>query len=247
MTKSAYDALCELRDEPSLLFSRASYIGAHRWGGVWTGDNASWWGHILQSLQQMPGLNMCGFLYSGSDIGGFNGNCTRDLLIRWLSFALFTPLMRNHAAFGTRDQEAFAFGDTEVFRHIISLRYRLIPYLYRSFSKAVENDEMYFRPPELRLRGRSDRSEIDDQLMVGDRLMIAPVYKQNAAARNVYLPEKMTQVRMHEGDISTEELNAGWHYIRPLGDVVFFTKHPIPLAKPAMNTTERLGKLKFRS
>ena len=146
MTKSAYDALCELRDEPSLLFSRASYIGAHRFGGVWTGDNHSWWEHILQSLQQMPGLNMCGFLFSGSDIGGFNGNCTRELLVRWMSFALFTPLMRNHAAFGTRSQEAFAFGDTEVFRHIITLRYRLLPYLYSSFIKAAEHDEMYFRP-----------------------------------------------------------------------------------------------------
>ena len=82
MTKSAYEALKELRpgSEP-MLFSRASYIGAHRYGGIWTGDNHSWWSHILLSMQQMPALNMCGFLFSGSDIGGFNGCCTRDLLI----------------------------------------------------------------------------------------------------------------------------------------------------------------------
>ena len=239
MTKSAYDALCELRDEPSLLFSRASYIGAHRCGGIWTGDNHSWWSHILQSLQQMPGLNMCGFLYSGSDIGGFNGNCTRDLLIRWMSFALFTPLMRNHAAFGTRSQEAFAFGDTEVFRHIITLRYRLIPYLYREFVKAVENDAMFFRPLAFDYEDDEIAATIEDQLMVGDSLMIAPIYTQNAEARHIYLPEQMTQIRMHEGNISTEELSKGWHYFNiPLGDVVFFTKSPIPLAKPAMHTGE---------
>ncbi len=239
MTKSAYDALCELRDEPSLLFSRASYIGAHRCGGIWTGDNHSWWSHILQSLQQMPGLNMCGFLYSGSDIGGFNGNCTRDLLIRWLSFALFTPLMRNHAAFGTRSQEAFAFGDTEVFRHIITLRYRLIPYLYSEFVKAVENDAMYFRPLSFDYESDETAATVEDQLMVGDSLMIAPVYVQNAVSRHVYLPERMTMIRMHESDISTEELSQGWHNVSvPLGDVVFFAKSPIPFAKPAMNTTE---------
>ena len=239
MTKSAYDALCELRDEPSLLFSRASTIGAHRYGGIWTGDNHSWWSHILQSLQQMPGLNMCGFLFSGSDIGGFNGNCTRDLLIRWMSFALFTPLMRNHAAFGTRSQEAFAFGDTEVFRHIITLRYRLLPYLYDEFVKAVENDTMYFRPLAFDYEDDEIAATVEDQLMVGDSMMIAPIYRQNADARHVYLPEKMTQVRMHEGEISTEELNKGWHYVNiPLGDVVYYTKSPITLAKPAMNTAE---------
>ena len=239
MTKSAYDALRELRDEPSLLFSRASTVGAHRYGGVWTGDNHAWWSHILLSLQQMPGMNMCGFLFSGSDIGGFNGNCTRDLLIRWMSFALFTPLMRNHSAIGTRSQEAFAFGDTEVFRHIIELRYRLIPYLYSEFVKAVENDAMFFRPLAFDYEDDAVAATVEDQLMVGDCVMIAPIYRQNAVARHIYLPEKMTQIRMSEGNISTEELNKGWHYVSvPLGDVVFFAKSPIPFAKPAMHTGE---------
>ena len=49
----------------------------------------------------------------------------------------------------------------------------------------------------------------------------------------------MKMVRMHDGDISTKELKKGWHYIGvPMGDVVFFSKGNIPLAKPAMNTTE---------
>lgn len=240
MTKSASDALKEIRpDEPSLLFSRASYIGAHRCGGVWTGDNHSWWGHILQSLQQMPGLNMCGFLFSGSDIGGFGGNCTRELLIRWLSFAVFTPLMRDHAAAGTRSQEAFAFGDTEAFRHIIELRYRLIPYLYSEFVNAVENDGMYFRPLAFDYEDDNTAASIEDQLMVGDDLMIAPVYVQNAEARHVYLPEDMRELRMSEGNISVKELHKGWHYISvPMGHVVFFSKKPIPLANPAKNTSE---------
>ena len=240
MTRSAYEGLSELRPNGrSLLFSRASYIGAHRYGGVWTGDNFSWWSHILLSLQQMPGLNMCGFLFSGSDIGGFGGNCTRDLLIRWLSFAVFTPLMRNHAAFGTRSQEAFAFGDTEVFRHIIELRYRLLPYLYGEFVKAAENDEMYFRPLAFDYEDDRVAASVEDQLMVGDRLMIAPVYIQNAEARHVYLPEPMRQIRMSMGELTAEELSRGWHYVSvPLGDVVFFTRNSLPLAKPAMNTSE---------
>ena len=45
---------------------------------------------------------------------------------------------------------------------------------------------------------------VEDQLMVGDSMMIAPIYRQNAEARHIYLPEPMTQVRMHEGEISTK-------------------------------------------
>ena len=239
MTQSASEALRELCPQGSLLFSRASYIGAHRYGGVWTGDNHSWWSHILLSMQQMAGLNLCGFLYSGSDIGGFNGNCTRDLLIRWLSFAVFTPLMRNHSAIGTRNQEAFAFGDPEVFRHIIRLRYRLIPYLYSEFRRAAENDLMYFRPLCFDYEDDPDARGVEDQLMVGDRLMIAPVYVQNADGRYVYVPEDMNLIRMSGGEITAEPIAKGRHYIRvPLGDVVFFSIGKLPLAEPAMSTAE---------
>lgn len=44
-------------------------IGMHRYGGIWTGDNKSWWSHILLNLKMMPSLNMCGFLYTGADLG----------------------------------------------------------------------------------------------------------------------------------------------------------------------------------
>ena len=239
MTESAAKALEELCPQGSLLFSRASYIGAHRCGGVWTGDNHSWWSHILLSLQQMAGLNMCGFLYSGSDIGGFNGCSTRDLLIRWMSFALFTPLMRNHSAAGTRQQEATSFGNPEVFRHIVSLRYRLIPYLYSEFRRAAATDSMYFRPLRFDYEDDAVAATVEDQLMVGDRLMIAPIYVQNAVGRTVYLPEAMTMIRMSSGKITTESLPQGRHYIDvPLGDVVFFTKGQLPLADIAKNTAE---------
>ncbi len=107
MTKAAAEGLAELRPgERTLLFSRSSYIGMHRYGGIWMGDNQAWWSHILLNLKMLPSLNMCGFLYIGADIGGFGSNTTRELLLRWLALGVFTPLMRNHAALGTRLQEA---------------------------------------------------------------------------------------------------------------------------------------------
>lgn len=75
MTRAAGEAFEEL--EPNkriLMFSRSSYIGMHRYGGIWTGDNLSWWSHILLNLHMMPSLNMCGFLYTGADLGGFGAD-----------------------------------------------------------------------------------------------------------------------------------------------------------------------------
>ena len=130
MTRAAGEALRKIApDKNMLLFSRSSYIGMHRYGGIWTGDNQSWWSHILLNLKMLPSLNMCGFLYTGADLGGFGADTTRDLLLRWLALGVFTPLMRNHTALGTREQECYQFEQIEDFRHVVGVRYRLIPYL----------------------------------------------------------------------------------------------------------------------
>ena len=95
MTRAAGEAFEELEpDKKILMFSRSSYIGMHRYGGIWTGDNLSWWSHILLNLHMMPSLNMCGFLYTGADLGGFGADVTEELLMRWLELGIFTPLMK---------------------------------------------------------------------------------------------------------------------------------------------------------
>ena len=105
---------------------------------------------------------MC-FLYTGADLGGFGVDTTEDLVLRWLELGIFTPLMRNHSAMGTRVQEAYRFEKIDGFRHIIGMRYKLLPYLYSEYMKAVLRDEMMFRPlafdyPEDRRAGQSRRS-----------------------------------------------------------------------------------------
>ena len=243
MTKAAGEALRKM--EPNkriLLFSRSSYIGMHRYGGVWTGDNKSWWSHLLLSLQQMPALNMCGFLYSGSDIGGFGADCTEDLMARWLSLAILTPLYRNHACAGTRLQELYQFQNLESFRKIIELRYALIPYIYSEFMKAAVKNEMYFRPLSFIWSKDSRAYEVEDQIAVGESIMLAPVVEQNHNGRTVYLPESMKLLRFKAWNDYTEEiLPAGTHYVecRLFETILFLRKgHVLPLIKPAKTTAE---------
>ena len=235
MTRAAAEAFDQIApDRRTLLFSRSSYIGMHRYGGIWTGDNNAWWSQLLLSIQQMPSLNMCGILYTGSDIGGFGSDTTEDLMMRWLEFALFTPLMRNHAAMGTRRQEVYRFERLESFRNIIRMRYGLLPYIYSEYMKAVLKDEMYFRPLAFDYPEDEQAYRVEDQLLVGESIMIAPVYVQNAKGRYVYLPEDMLMVSMRSLDDRTcKVLPKGHHYIDvAIDEVVLFVRkgYMLPLA-----------------
>lgn len=227
MTRAAGEAFERLEpDKRILLFSRASCIGMHRYGGIWQGDNKSYWAHLLMNLKMLASLNMCGFIYTGADLGGFGSDTTEDLVMRWYALGVFTPLMRNHSEMGTRRQEVYRFRDMEGFRQIIGLRYKLLPYLYSEYMKAVLDDGLMFRPLALDHPDDVRCRTIEDQLYLGDELMLAPVYEQNARGRYVYLPERMKMLRhTREGRIEETVLEKGDHYIEvPLSDVVFFLR-----------------------
>lgn len=244
MTRAAAEGLRKSSpNKRQLLYSRSSYTGMHRYGGIWTGDNQSWWSHLLLNVKMMPSLSMCGYLYSGADLGGFGSNTTRDLLLRWLAFGIFTPLMRNHSALGTREQECYQFEGLEDFRNILSLRYRLIPYLYSEFVKAALNSTLLFTPLSFVWQADTRARETEDQLLLGESLMLTPVCQANVTGRMVYLPEDMLFVKFSSADEYTiTPLTAGDHYIQcELAEVPLFIRkgHLLPLA-PACESTRQL-------
>jgi len=243
MTRAASEAFDNMvPDKRMLLFSRASYIGSHRWGGIWTGDNQSWWSHLKLNIKMMPSLNMCGYLYSGADLGGFGCNCTRELMLRWLAFGIFTPLMRDHSAVGTRRQELYEFGDTEDFKNIISVRYSLIPYLYSEYMKACLSNDMLFKPLAFEYPNDNFACTIEDQLVLGESIMIAPVYEPNAVGRYVYLPEDMLLVIFKSSSVRKYQImKKGMHYIPVAANEVplFIRRNKLlPLCRTSQCTDE---------
>lgn len=253
MTRAASEALEEIcPDGNTLFFSRSSYIGAHRYGGIWQGDNKSWWSHILQAMQQLPALNMAGFMFVGCDVGGFGCDTTEDLMMRYLQYAMFTPLMRNHSAMGTREQELYRFSTVSDMREMIRIRYCLIPYLYATLCDSISENNLMYRPLAFEFTDDEQAREVEDQLLLGDELMIAPIYRQNANGRYVYLPEEMMLIRMRRFDDYDKEILAkGHHYIKAnLNELIFFIRKGknIPYGKPVdctrdmdMNPTGKIG------
>ena len=243
MTRAAGDAFEELEpDKRILMFSRSSYIGMHRYGGIWQGDNLSWWSHLLLNIKMMPSLNMCGFLYTGADLCGFGADTTEDLALRWMQFGVFTPLMRNHAALGTREQELYQFSNSEACGRMVKIRYNLLPYLYSEYMKAALRDEMMFRPLAFDYPDDPYADQIEDQLMIGDSMMIAPVYEQNKTGRYVYLPEDMMLVSMRSPeDYTVQVVEQGHHYVPvAMDELIFFIKkdHVIPMAESAKSVSD---------
>ncbi|MDO5593037.1 MAG: glycoside hydrolase family 31 protein, partial [Bacillota bacterium] len=236
MTRSASEAFQRyLPEKRILLFSRASYIGMHRYGGIWQGDNLSWWSHLKMNVQMMPSLNMCGYLYTGADTGGFGADVTEDLLLRWMEFAVFTPLFRNHSARGTRQQEAYRFSHEDRFVNVIGARYQLLPYLYSEYMKAALSGTMMFSPLSFAYGKDALARQVEDQLLVGENIMVAPVYTQNVTGRVVYFPERMKELVFEEGKLTEGKIfEKGFSYVEmPIGTVHVFLRegYLLPVSK----------------
>ena len=99
-------------------------------------------------------------------------------------------------------------------RDTVTVRYTLLPYLYSEFMKAALTDGMYFRPLAFDYPGDPRAVRVEDQLMLGEGCMIAPVLEQNAVGRYVYLPEDMLMIRFRSAsDYDLVPLDKGDHRI----------------------------------
>lgn len=123
-------ALQHQPDRRPFVITRAAYAGTQRYAMVWTGDNASSWEQLRDSVQMLLNLSLSGLPFCGSDAGGFLDNCTPELYVRWMQLAAFTPFFRNHTMAGTLAHEPWSFGPEveSMVRSSIELRYQLLPY-----------------------------------------------------------------------------------------------------------------------
>ncbi len=191
MARAAREGLLKLRpQERPFVITRAGYAGLQRHALQWTGDNSSWWEHLWMSMPQLQNLGLSGVAWAGVDVGGFWGDTNGELLARWTEFGIFQPFCRNHTAIGTRRQEPWAFGEPyeSVCRKMLKLRQRLIPYLYTLFAECHESGAPILRPLLFEYPEDETTYTADDEFLLGDALLVAPVSRPGIEHRHVYLP-----------------------------------------------------------
>ena len=77
--------------------------------GELAGDNQSRWDHLWLSIPMGNGFGVSGQPFVGADIGGFQGNSSAELFLRWMQYGVLTPFCRNHSEIGNVDQYAWAW------------------------------------------------------------------------------------------------------------------------------------------
>ncbi|MCX7941968.1 MAG: glycoside hydrolase family 31 protein [Dictyoglomaceae bacterium] len=216
-----------------LILTRAGYSGIQKYSAVWTGDNKSWWEHLYISIPMLQNLSISGVPFVGADVGGFGLDSSPELFARWIELGIFYPFLRNHSELNTKPQEPWSFGEEieNIARKYIKLRYRLIPYLYSLFWEAKEKGIPPLRALILEFPHDPETLYNDDEFMLGPNLLIAPIYREGARARVIYLPKGKWY------DFWTRKIYEGnnyFSYYAPLDIIPVFIKEGsiIPLWEP---------------
>ncbi|MBI3967643.1 MAG: glycoside hydrolase family 31 protein [Chloroflexi bacterium] len=231
MARATRDGLRRLQpDRRPFVISRAGYAGLQRHALQWTGDNSSWWEHLWMCVPQLQNVGLSGIAWVGVDVGGFDGDCDGELLARWTELGIFQAFCRNHNSKGMRPQEPWAFGEPyeSVIRKMLKLRQRLIPYLYTLFDECHRTGAPLLRPLLYEFPDDEATYGADDELLLGDALLVAPITRPRVEHRHVYIP---TGTWFHYW--TGERYDGPAHVLAhaPLGEPAMYVRanQPIPL------------------
>ena len=191
MARATYDGLERLRpDRRPYVITRAAYAGIQRYSTMWTGDTNSTWEALALNIPMFTSLGLSGEPFVGSDVGGFIGRGNGELLVRSYQVSFLAPFCRNHKVIDGYDQEPWRFGKyyEDIIRKYLKLRYTLLPFLYTTLEEAHRTGVPLFRPLMLNYQNDESTYNLDDQFMIGDDLLVAPIMKPDVTRRLVYLP-----------------------------------------------------------
>jgi alpha-glucosidase len=191
MNRAGHEGLAAERpDRRPFIVTRSGWVGMQRYSWSWTGDVQTSWSSLRMTPAMAIGLGLCGMPYTGSDIGGFSGVPTPELYTRWFQLGSFMPFFRTHCSLGLPQREPWSFGPRvlSIVRGCMQERIRLMPYWYTLAWQAAQTGLPLLRPLFWNEPSRRDLREVDDEFLVGDDLLVAPVLEEGAVSRSVVLP-----------------------------------------------------------
>lgn len=171
---------------------RAGYAGSQRYGLLpWSGDVGRNWSGFRAQNNVMIGMGLSGMPYMHSDAGGFaQGKRDSLLYMRWLQYAVFTPIFRPHGdPFAPPEPIFYHESIQAIVMESIKLRYAMLPYNYTLAWKTSQTNLPMARPLFFEFEEQRIADTITDVYMWGEDLLVAPILYPNATTRRLYLPE----------------------------------------------------------
>lgn len=171
----------------AVLFARSATAGGQKFPVHWGGDCWSTYEAMAESLRGGLSLTMSGFGYWSHDIGGFESTSTADVYKRWAAFGLLSSHSRLHGSHSYRVPWAYDEGAVDVVRFFTKLKISLLPYLYSASIDTSRTGVPLMRSMVLEYQNDPSCCYLDRQYMLGDSLLVAPIFNDQGMAE-YYLP-----------------------------------------------------------
>ena len=177
MNRAGAEGLAAARpDRRPFIVSRSGWAGMQRYAWNWTGDVASTAPGLLQQATTFLGLGLSGVAFTGSDIGGFSGIPSPELYLRWLELGVISPFARTHSILGAPAREPWCWPEATTMQiaSLMSLRYRILPYLYTLAEEASRSGAPLLRPAWWDRAGEDANLEVSTKYrvaMLGDAIL----------------------------------------------------------------------------
>jgi alpha-glucosidase (family GH31 glycosyl hydrolase) len=190
--RSMQRALDEVHPGRGVLFGRCGWTGQQATGMLWGGDQASDFWSLRTLVVASLAAAASGFSNWSHDVGGYLGHrlverCPPELLVRWVQFGCFTPLMQAH---GRMPQEPWGYSGEvmDIYRAYVLLHEQLVPYVRAAAATAARTGLPILRPLCLVDPGDPRGWAVADAYAYGPALWVAPVLDDGAREREVPLP-----------------------------------------------------------
>lgn len=186
--KTVYDVLVgELGEGQAVLFARSATAGGQQFPVHWGGDSTATFESMAESLRGGLSLGLSGFGFWSHDTGGFEQTASADVYKRWCAFGLLSSHSRLHGSSSYRVPWLFDEEAVDVLRFFTKLKGRLMPYLFGAAVEAHETGVPMMRGMVLEFPGDPGCDMLDRQYMLGQQLLVAPVFTHDGTV-DYYLP-----------------------------------------------------------
>lgn len=188
----------ERNGKRGLHLSRYAGPGSHRYPVGFSGDTIISW----ESLEFQPYFTATasnvGYGWWSHDIGGHMfGYKDEELMIRWIQFGVFSPIMRLHSTncpFNSKEPWRFGRETERIMTKFLQLRHSMLPYLYTMNHRSYEEDiplilPLYYEYPE-----EEQAYTHGNEYYFGNELLVLPMTSKcvpgiHMAKENLWLPE----------------------------------------------------------
>ncbi|MFB3897208.1 MAG: alpha-xylosidase [bacterium] len=170
------------------VFARSATVGGQQFPVHWGGDSTATFESMAETLRGGLSLGLSGFGFWSHDIGGFEQTAGAEVYKRWCAFGLLSSHSRLHGNSSYRVPWLFDEEAVDVLRYFTKLKCRLMPYLFAKAVEAHETGTPMLRAMILEFPNDPGCDALDRQYMLGESLLVAPVFSKDGKV-DVYIPE----------------------------------------------------------